>query len=262
MPTTTSPSSARKLAKVTMFLSDTQGYKMDKKAYSSTLAFIPSLNDGKGPDEVILGGDIVDFDDVKRYRKDPRVRVRLADEINFVKTKIIEPLMTTVGDACSVVYLEGNHEDRLHRYLCDNAPELYEVIGDIPRVLELAKEGIYYETERYPVSRKLVAVHGNIVRAYSCFSAKATMMKYKTSVIMGHTHRMGMYYESGDAGREWVAIENGHMMDMAHCDYVAGPANWQQGFTVIYVYDNGWFHAEQAKIMNGAVYYGGKVWEA
>jgi hypothetical protein len=86
------------------------------------------------------------------------------------------------------------------------------------------------------------------------------MMREKTSVIIGHTHRMGMYYESGHGRREWVAIENGHLMDMKHADYVKGPPNWQAGFTVIYLYPNGIFHAEQAKVINGKVYFGGFRW--
>ena len=64
------------------------------------------------PDEFIIGGDLVDFFKVSRYDKSPLEGERLAEEVKQCKA-FLQRLRRTVGKRCKIVYIEGNHEERL-----------------------------------------------------------------------------------------------------------------------------------------------------
>jgi len=243
-------------------LSDLQGYKVDQRAWSATLHALGELK----PDVIILAGDIVDFDDISKYRKKPDERVRLDRECKFVREKILEALMQQVygrkRSGSRVVYLEGNHEDRLQRYLMDRAPELWGSMLTTPELLQLKGFGIeWWGKKPYWINSHLVVVHGHLTRKWSGHAARALLQEYKCSVIMGHGHRMGAYYESGANGREWVGIENGHLMDLRKADYVAGIPNWQAGWTWVTAHPGGLFHVEHAKIIKGKCLFRDRIWK-
>jgi predicted phosphodiesterase len=242
------------MMKTTVFLSDLQGYKVDRKAWRSTLAFLRN----ESPDVIVLGGDTCDFEDVSKYRKNPSLRVPIHKEAAFVKKHILAPLAEL--DARVVFMSRANHEERYVNFVWDRCPELYGVVPPLNVLLELDKYDIECYTEReYWVNRRLACIHGYKALKNSCATARSTLADMKVSVVMGHTHRMGMYYESGARGKEHVAVENGHLMDPKWATYLDRPGNWQQGFSVIYDHGRGLFHIEQAKILKGRVYYAGTV---
>ena len=245
------------MSKTYAILSDLQGHKVDRWAWGATLSALKALR----PDVVVLAGDIVDYDDISSYRKLPEKRVRLDKECRFVRQRILEPLRAAVGKRTGVVYLEGNHEDRLQRYLADKAPELWGTMADTPTLLQLDSFGVdWMGRTPYWINSHLVVVHGHVVRKWSGHTARALVTEYKCSVIHGHCHRMGTYYESGANGREWVGIENGHMMDMRTATYVAGVPNWQAGWTWVTDHGGGTFFCEQAKVIGRRLLFRDKVW--
>jgi len=187
-------------------------------------------------------------------------------ECKFVRERILAELCgdpPNKEDPPEVVYLEGNHEDRLQRYLMDRAPELWGSMLTTPELLQLKEFGIeWWGKKPYWINSHLVVVHGHVVRKWSGYSARALLQEYKCSVIMGHTHRLGTYYESGANGREWVGVENGHLSDPKKAGYIAGVPNWGQGWTFVWTYPGGVFHLAQAKIVRGRCYVAGKCYTA
>ena len=91
----------------------------DKKAWGLTLEVIKDLK----PDVVVSIGDFADFYAVSSFDKDPSRRLNLKWEVDCINKELDR--LCQVAKNSQVVFLEGNHEDRLRRYLWKKAQELY-----------------------------------------------------------------------------------------------------------------------------------------
>lgn len=184
------------------------------------------------PTRIIIAGDLIDAYMLSKFDKDPkRLHENLQNELDVAGT-ILSDILESRNYNCEVVFIPGNHELRLHRYLCRH-PELASLrVLELPTLLSLDEHGIiYYEHEFLPVTT-LVVKHGDRVRKYSAYTAKAEIEneRYSISTITGHTHRLGSHYATHRTG--YVAgYENGCLCDV-HPEYVRNP-DWQQGFTYI-----------------------------
>lgn len=206
------------------------------------------------PDVVALMGDMIDFYQVSRFQKLPSRQFQLQDDID-----IAYDLMGQVRAAAPrarIFFTEGNHEDRLQRYLLTRAPELYCLRSmTVPQLLRLSDFNISYENKVNIDG--VMFTHGHIVRKYSGYTAKAMAEEYGT-VIFGHTHRLGIYYKRDGRG-EVTAVENGCLCELSP-EYITGVANWQQGFTVITTDRDQPAQFEQAKITDGKTMFRGRSW--
>jgi hypothetical protein len=76
--------------------------------------------------------------------------------------------------------------------------------------------------------------------------------------MIGHTHRLGIYYRTNASGT-YAAYENGCLCRLDP-EYAICP-DWQQGFSVIHVEANGYFHVQQIPILRRRTFfYGPHVW--
>jgi hypothetical protein len=107
-----------------------------------------------------------------------------------------------VAPDADIVWLAGNHEERMPNYLMDNAMAAFGLrkgaapgswpVMSIPSLCRLDESGIDYRTgypaSSYWINQRLRVIHGNKVA-----SGGSTAHKYlateKTSVIYGHVHR-------------------------------------------------------------------------
>lgn len=258
-----------------VILSDLQGRFTRWKAWKSVLAFLKEFK----PDKVILAGDVADNYTLSSYRSHPEeMATSFNTELRMIRTKILLPLRLAVRQCCEISYLPGNHEDRLNRYLMDRAPELWDLRwrGDtqrprvltFPWLLDLEALDIKWVgggREVLALNKHLLVTHGSIARKHSGWSARQAMQDFKTSIVVGHCHRLGIFYEYGYGSRMWKGAENGHLCDVERV-VDAGAVNnkqtynWHMGFSVVYLYPNQMFHLEQAVIIHDRVYYGGKVY--
>ena len=74
---------------------------------------------------IVILGDFCDFYSVSSHSKDPGRALKFEYELRQVDKKLRE--LNSLG-AKHRVFVEGNHEDRLLRYLRDTAPALHSVI--------------------------------------------------------------------------------------------------------------------------------------
>ena len=239
--------------KVYVILNDLQIPWQDKRVLDNlVLPFIRDLQ----PDGVILNGDIVDSYQLSEFTKDPLSKWDLAREI-----KEAHQLMSRLGWVREKIWIGGNHEDRLRRYLWKHAPAL----ACVPQVrfealFGLAEHGFkWLPYGRYIRLGKLLVTHGSQVVKHSAMSAKAHFEKYGCSGLHGHTHRLGAYYIT-QRGVPSVAYENGCLCRLDP-EYADSP-NWQQGFSVVHVFRGGYFNVQQVPVINqrfivwGGVKYG------
>ena len=99
----------------------------------------------------------------------------------------------------------------------------------------------------------LLVTHGDVVRKYGGYSARGMLDKFYHSVIMGHTHRLGMTAQrlpgiGSKQDKQIYAWELGCLCDLNPV-YASAP-NWQNGFGIISVSKDG-FGVEPVMIQNG-----------
>lgn len=206
-------------------LSDIHFPYQDNKAIKAVYKFLEQ----HPIDTIILNGDILDFYDVSSFDKDPSRINSLQAEINLAQ-KFFKKLRDLSPNS-RIVFLKGNHSERIERYLKKH-PELYSLDAlKLPNLLGLDKFNIEYKDKGFKLGG-LKIIHGDIVRKYSGYSARAEMEKHDSSGISSHTHRgSAYYYRTPERYLAW--FESFCLCDL-NPEYINEP-NWQQGFLYGYV---------------------------
>jgi predicted phosphodiesterase len=245
--------SKSKLEKV-LFIPDSHVPYHDKEAFALMIKAAKAFK----PDHAIILGDFADFYGVSSHSKDPNRALKLKEEIEATK----EALDLVVSlKAKNNVFIAGNHEDRLERYLRDKAPELFNFIS-IPKILELKDKGFKYVPykQAYRLG-KLNLTHdaGNAGR-YAHYKSLDT---FQHNVIIGHTHRLGYAVEGNAQGERHVTAMLGWLGDVEEIDYmhrVKAVKDWSLGFGIGYLNpETGTVYVIPVPIINGTVLIEGKV---
>lgn len=213
------------------------------------------------PDIVRLIGDICDCYTVSDHLRDPARKDDLQDDLDATVA-----VLKTIRRACPesrILYDEGNHEDRLSRYLMRHASALRNLRSlQLPRQLHFADLGVEYHDHQRPHKiHGLTYTHGNVVRKHSGYSARAMVEKAAGSVIHGHTHRVGSHHVTA-WNHEFAAWENGCLCRLDPCEANrftgAGRPNWQHALSVVDYCRKShrrWlYHVEQIRIVEGRSY--------
>jgi UDP-2,3-diacylglucosamine pyrophosphatase LpxH len=234
------------------------------------------------PHKVIVGGDLGDFPEQSRHRHKPEWQASAQKCVNTMYQ-----ILLAIRMACpnaEIVFLPGNHDERIRNAIIDNNAGLFELrpadeageskalpVWDLRSLLHLDKLGVSYidpmgtyEYALHPISSKLAGTHGWIAKNKSGYSAAGTLESLGHSVIVGHTHRRGFYYETtyeiDGTPRDLVAVEAGCMCLHKKGLGYARAANWQQGFVTAVVHEDGTFAIEPAVHVNGKTLWRGQVY--
>ena len=180
-------------------------------------------------DTIILNGDILDFYDVSSYDKDPSRINSLQKEIDMAE-KFFSRLRKLSPNS-KIIFVKGNHEDRLERYLKKH-PELYSLNAlKLPNLLGLDKYNIEYKDKGFKFG-SLKIIHGDLIRKFSGYTARGELEKHDSSGICGHVHRLSCYYyRTPERYLAWY--ESGCLCDL-NPEYIDEP-NWQQAFLYGYI---------------------------
>lgn len=217
--------SQAKLEKI-LFIPDTH------VPYHDVDAFNLMLKAGKAfkPDHVVILGDFADFYGVSSHSKDPNRALKLKEEIEATKTALDQ--VKALG-AKNNVFVAGNHEDRLERYLRDKAPELFNFIS-IPKILELKEKGFKYTPykQAYKLGKMNVTHDTGVAGRFAHYKALDT---FQHNIIIGHTHRLGYAVEGNASGERHVTAMFGWLGSVQEIDYmnqVKARKEWSLGFGV------------------------------
>lgn len=236
-------------------ISDVQIPFQDRRALSLTIDFLSQVK----PTHLYIIGDWGDFYSISAHDRNPSRLFKLKEEIEEQIDELVN--ITSACRKAERFFIEGNHEDRLRRYLWQKAPELHGVGNlTIPELLKLKELGYkhlpYREGVFHNEYRTFYITHGDIVRAHSAFTAKCMLDRFGVSGISGHTHRLGSHYKRNILGQTgWW--ENGCLCTLSP-DWVMNP-DWQQGFTLVHI-DEARFWVEQVPIIGGKLVYGGHLY--
>jgi hypothetical protein len=231
--------------KTVLVASDCHGQFVDPFAMAVLLDVVQKVE----PDGVVLNGDVVDFPKVGRFTQIPGAgNLSLQAELDFVRDHIIKP----VSEICPKAYkiwLMGNHEQRLIRYIADTAPELADLRAlrwdQLTGVDEMGWELVFGGNWLAPMQKDrtenvrrtwkilhdcFVVTHG---RSIAKNAMDAEISRYGMSGTSGHTHRPGVWTMPTLAGKNLCWTSTGMMAGAAvGKDYVSTPSAWTMGFAV------------------------------
>lgn len=247
-------------------ISDTQLPYDDRRALNAVIRFIGDYQ----PDEVIHIGDLMDFPQPSRWTKGTQGEFEgsVFKDCEDAKKRFLGPLRAVYDGVVGVH--EGNHDLRPREYLARYSPALAESKAfDINTLLDFDGFGVKLLPEVYDVGPDFVTTHGHkgqiTLSRNAGFTALGAAKKFTKSVVMGHTHRLGLVHDTtgyGGAVKKWVTgMEVGNLMDMKKAHYLkGGTANWQQGFGLLKI-DRKHVKAETVPIKEGRFIVDNTTWE-
>jgi predicted phosphodiesterase len=182
------------------------------------------------PHTIIHQGDLADFYAISSHSKDPTRAQQLKQELKAVRK--LRADLDRLG-AKRKVFIEGNHEDRLRRYLEEKAPELFGMF-DTDSLLQLSENGWQFVPYKsHAKVGKLYLTHdtGNSGK----YTTARALDAFQHSVVIGH-HHTTQYAVEGDAtGKYRVGAQFGWLGDARQVDYlhrIKALRNWSLGFGI------------------------------
>jgi len=231
-----------------MFLSDIHFPYQDKPAWGLTLEVVKDLK----PNLVFLGGDITDFYSVSRYDREPERKLTLQQDLNYTYEELSK-LRKAAGKEAEIIFLEGNHEQRMAKFLHSKAEELSVLEAlDLKNLLRLDSLKIKWVPNGSRIKiGKLWHLHGNEIAGGGTNIAKSKFDKLGSNVIFGHHHKLQSYTKRNYEGEVCGAWANGCLSDLQP-DY-AHFTDWILGFSLIDYGKTGNFNVDQVPIIKPSV---------
>ena len=203
------------------------------------------------PDIIVLLGDIIDFYQISTFVKNP-AKKSVKAEILETK-KFLTELRYHFPDA-RIIYKTGNHEDRLEKYIFQNAKEIHDLISELlPNELGLKDLKIEYMSEPFAIG-KLWFLHGHEKPggAYNPEYICNVIWQYvHDHFIVGHFHRKQQKTFKNISGETFWTGALGYLA--GQMDY-AILNKWTQGFCTVDYSSNGHFRATNREILNGEIF--------
>jgi len=199
------------------------------------------------PDLEVYNGDIIDFYSISDFNKNPSRAFQLQNELDQTYAWLFN--RAERNPSARRILIEGNHEDRLRRWLWKHGPELSSLRSLAPEAL-LGLEELAIERVNY---RSVVDLLGFRVEhgyktsgstAYPTNVSRWMAIATGSSGLCGHTHRFSIYSWADSRGTHSY-IENGCLCRLS-LEYAPFP-NWQQAFTFGIV-QNGMLHVFPTQI--------------
>lgn len=220
-------------------ISDTQIPFHDEKSLAAVERFL----DDYQPNALVLNGDILDFYTLSTFTHNPAHASNLQHELDVADE--IFGRWARRHERAQKVWVLGNHEDRLRKYMWEHPGFASLRMLDFDTLL--SQNGAWTILP-YGSQAKIgdtLIVHGDKVRSQSGASARAQYASLGMSVIMGHTHRLSQASDRNARGQHTM-IEGGCLCRL---DPEYGPfPNWTQGITLGFV-NNGVVHWQTVPIL-------------
>lgn len=247
----------------------------DEKAISIALQIIEDLN----PELIVCVGDNLDLPEMGKYLTYPSFQQTTQASIDAATTLCAQ--MRAAAPNAKIVWLAGNHEERLPKYLLVNASAAYGLrkgntptdwpVMTVPYLCRMEEYGVEflpgYPASHYWINEKLRVIHGDRVNSNGV-TATRYLSNEKVSVLYGHIHRIEMAFktrEDFDGPRTVMAASAGCLARIdgaipstkGGVDLDGRPLvrheDWQQGLGVVTYEDKGEhrFSYETVHIYNG-----------
>jgi len=242
-----SPSTPRKVA----FIPDVHVPNHDPRAWKLMLKVLDAFR----PETIIILGDFAEFEPVSAHPRKPRSERFLTADLVPIASALAE--LESVG-ALHKIYVMGNHESRLERYIAKNAPALDGLFSYDAWVQDLGWETVPY-LETYKLG-KLNITHDTGTAGMNAHRDAAA--DHMGSTIIGHTHRMSYEVRGKVDGVPYLAAMFGWLGKADKVTYLhnAKAAHWVHGFGIGYTFPDGVTHVQPVPIIGGRCVVEGRVY--
>jgi hypothetical protein len=220
--------------------------KHDDVLWNAMLDFIADAQ----PDVFIFGGDNLDCTPVSHWLENTRRPLelqRLVQDYRGFVSDILRPLTAVLPHTARKVWLHGNHEAWIDKYL-DKHPEVEGLI-EIENNLPLEDWEVLRYGEVFNIG-KMHVTHGTYTNLHH---AHKTAQVYGRNMVYGHLHTCQVHTMTTPLD------SHSHMALAVPCacnmnpDYAKNrPNSWVTGFLWAYVYKNGYFNAYPVIATSGA----------
>jgi predicted phosphodiesterase len=202
-------------------------------------------------DGVLINGDLIDFHTLSRFEKDPEKRS--FKEERAIAKAFLRRLRELFLKA-RIVFKEGNHDERLRKFVMDRAPEIYEEsIFGLDALLGLGNLGIEHVNEKREVMLgKLPVLHGHELPhgiAAPVNPARGAYLRAKTSVLVNHHHKTSEHTET-DLKREIITTWSVGCLCQLRQQYNPFNGN-NHGFAIVEIAKGGDYMVRNSRIHNG-----------
>jgi hypothetical protein len=228
--------------------------------YAPAVELAAQIIEEVNPDHLVYNGDMIDFWSISKHQPNRSTILQalsLQEEVDRT-IAIQDKLGRGIHSTCKKHNIDGNHEDRLERFLGYGESK---VLGSL-RMLRM--ENVFrYEDRGFAsyrpygegiwITDNLFVYHGQFVSPVPGSSVKKEIDAIGASVIMNHVHRRSdIRFRQGN--HEWRGIENGCLCQLASSYSVM--TNWAHALTVVEKYDNRHWDAQVIDIVtdNNVVY--------
>lgn len=200
---------------------------------------------------LLLGYDFLDFYQMSRFEKDPRKK-NTKYELT-IANQLLDVFQKEFPNA-RFFWRNGNHDERLQRYLVVKAPELLDIQEyHLKNLLHLEERGItYIESKRIVKAGKLNIIHGDEFIGGSSGGvnpARGLFLKTGENTLCGHFHKTSEHTER-TIGDSVVGCWSMGCCTQLHPEY-ARLNKWNNGFAHIIVYKDGNFQLNNKKVIKG-----------
>lgn len=225
-------------------------------------AFLKFLEDNKKELRGIhLIGDILDCKSLSQHDKGQVSDTTL--EAEYRESNIyLDKLDAVLPDGIEKNYIWGNHEERYTRALKNvdlakfGRALLSPTAGGkfIERGYTVQED---YMNAKIQLGKYLDLIHGQYITANAC---KKHLDVYKKSIMFAHTHKAGAHYDSDKASFNigWMGDKNHPAFN--YCSRVT-KEGWQNGFAVVNIDSEGFYHVQLIQYYNNRFFYGGKEYK-
>lgn len=266
----------KQLMTVNWKIEKTKVTKTDKKPYKTILvtsdhhvphhdraslkAIFKLMDDVKFDINVILG-DFQDCSVISHWNANKR---RTLEHQRLKKDYIEGNILLDEFDKrlpvnCEKHFLFGNHDWNWIEDLLESMPSLEGLIEPTTQ-LKLHERG--YKT--YPYNA--IVPMGKLNFTHGIFAGGNPIKKHldelKVNIMFGHTHQLGMQFSSSPAREIAFAGYNTGCLSNLGPEYMKNrPHAWTHGFSVVYLYPNGYFDVNLIRIINGKFIYADKIYD-
>ncbi len=201
---------------------------------------------------VVLNGDILDCHELSRWDKTP-------DDPRYVTEVTMGREFLAYGrhrlPKARFIYKDGNHDERLYKYLARQAPALWGLdVLTLPSLLNFDDHGVEHVTDKKVIRvGKLNVLHGHEYPGQSSpvNPARGLFLRAKSVAMAGHNHQTSEHHEPDISGKPQAAWSVGCACDLTP-KYM--PLNkWNLGFAFVKVAADGTFEVRNLRVLNGRV---------
>jgi hypothetical protein len=248
----------------------------DRTSMDAVVRFVRTVR----PEIIVLLGDMLDLAPWStRFPRKPEFRQTTQPAIDELHWWLAE--IRNASPSSKIVYMAGNHEDRINRAVVELLPEAQDVspaleensVLSLQHLLHLDKLDIDYvgpygaDWWLWPESNSPIRVnHGTKVRAGAGATATAIAKTSRWSEVYGHIHKVELVQKTfhGPYGPQQItALSPGCLVR------VPGPTpgvsltpDWQQGLGLAILDENSQdVHMQVLPITNGRLVYNNQIFE-